>query len=300
MSAALIKAFQPERVLQVDTQAKSVVVLGAISGESAVLRLEKTPFGSDPAVHQLIATVQELNSNDVYFWSVAELVQDLGPNAGAKISLIYPATEQHIAKYKPQTVRMVCETPQDYEEVVAPYIATQRGARTQWVDNILHHGKEAETVVARDNDETRGYVLLPDMKWDQRLVELLYLVAIAMRADVASVRDLRGSHAPWLRSMLQLVRAAVAERYGVLPAQLRLFFHYQPLYYHLHVHVVNVAHPGLGDGVSAGRAILLDDVVANVELDPDYYKKRTLFYQLGSGHALYDALTARNDLKESC
>lgn len=52
---------------------------------------------------------------------------------------------------------------------------------------------------------------------------------------------------------------AIQERYGVPASQLRLFVHYQPSYYHLHVHFVHVS--VASHGTSAGKAIVLDDVI---------------------------------------
>lgn len=52
---------------------------------------------------------------------------------------------------------------------------------------------------------------------------------------------------------------AIQERCGVPASQLRLFVHYQPSYYHLHVHFVHVS--VASHGTSAGKAILLDDVI---------------------------------------
>jgi m7GpppX diphosphatase len=51
----------------------------------------------------------------------------------------------------------------------------------------------------------------------------------------------------------------VQQRYGVPPSQLRLFVHYQPSYYHFHVHVAHIRHEAAG--CLAGKAVLLDEVI---------------------------------------
>jgi hypothetical protein len=49
-------------------------------------------------------------------------------------------------------------------------------------------------------------------------------------------------------------------RYGLEPDELRIFVHYQPSYYHLHVHFMHVKHDA-GAGMAAGKAHLLDDLI---------------------------------------
>ena len=49
------------------------------------------------------------------------------------------------------------------------------------------------------------------------------------------------------------------EKYGIGEEKLRIFIHYQPTYYHFHVHFVHTSHVGMG--IAAGQAHLLDDVI---------------------------------------
>ena len=68
--------------------------------------------------------------------------------------------------------------------------------------NILEKKAEVERVVFEDNDPETGFVLLPDLKWDQKQIENLYLVAIGRRQGIKSLRDLDRSHLPLLRNIL--------------------------------------------------------------------------------------------------
>lgn len=56
-------------------------------------------------------------------------------------------------------------------------------------------------------------------------------------------------------SCLQAIKA----KWGVGADELRVLLHYQPSYYHLHVHFAHLACPAAG--VAAGKALLLDDVI---------------------------------------
>lgn len=288
----LIAKFQSQRVLKSDPQTKSLAILGTIEGKDAIISLEKSPFSVDDDfnVADAVESIRLIQNNDIYYWSLANLVQHLDNTPGAKVNVIYPATETHIRKYGTQKQHYVTETAKIYEDKVKPYIETQKGDRIQWVYNILFHGKESETFIHHNEDPTDGFVLLPDMKWDRISMEALYLIAIVKRKDIASVRDLTGDHVEFLEKLNSSVKALASEKFPIASDALRVFIHYQPSYYHFHVHVVSLSHPGLGDGINVGKAMLLDDVIENLKFAPDYYQKRTLHYVIGENHGLWSAL----------
>ncbi|XP_037077165.1 LOW QUALITY PROTEIN: m7GpppX diphosphatase-like [Pollicipes pollicipes] len=152
----------------------------------------------------------------------------------------------------------------------------------QWVYNILEHRSEAERIVCEDIAPETGFVLLPDLKWDGRTLETLYLVAIVRRRDLRSLRDLRAEHLPLLRNIWTKGTEAIKEKYGVPAWQLRVYFHYQPSYYHLHVHFTSVRFDAPGTHV--GKAHLLPSVISNIELPAaDYYQRATLSYFVRCG-----------------
>jgi m7GpppX diphosphatase len=74
-------------------------------------------------------------------------------------------------------------------------------------------------------------------------------------------------------------------KYGVPSLQLRVYVHYQPSYYHLHVHFTHLNYDAPGTVV--GRAHLLDDIINNLELQDDFYKRKTLTYILRENDGLY-------------
>lgn len=284
----LVSQFSFTRVLKSDSQTKTISILGKIDNKDAIVTIEKSHFntGSDLDLQKLITELSLINSNDVYYWSTATLFQEVLELPGAKLNLIYPATETHIRKYDDQKLHYVRETPEMYQKYVIPYIETMKGDRLKWVYNILFEGKESETFVYHDKSPT-GFVLLPDMKWDGKNLDTLYLCCIVNRLDISCVRDLNDSHIDYLTNLQKIVKEVTFNKYGIKPDQLRVFLHYQPSYYHFHLHIVNVQHPGLGDGIAIGKAILLDDVIDNLKLDGQYYTKKTIGFVLGENHGLW-------------
>ena len=66
--------------------------------------------------------------------------------------------------------------------------------------------------------------------------------------------------------------------------KLRIFLHYHPSHYHLHVHFTATT---VDHGALTERAHLLHDVIENIKLDSAYYQKRTLTAPLIKGHKLH-------------
>ena len=74
--------------------------------------------------------------------------------------------------------------------------------------------------------------------------------------------------------------------YHVHPSQLRVFVHYQPTYYHFHVHFTHVEYDA--PGCIVGRAHLLQDIIENIEnFDSNYYAKRTLHFHISEQNKLF-------------
>ncbi|CAN3372994.1 hypothetical protein DIURU_002884 [Diutina rugosa] len=280
----IIARFTLQRQLANDPQTKSAAFLGTIDGQPAILKLEKTPIDeSTPNIAALITKCNVLQQNDIYSWAQAHVDEEYG----AKLDLIWPCTETHIRKYDTQKYHMVTETAEMYHKYVVPYIKTQQGDRIKWVYNILYDGKESETFVYHDKDPKFGFVLLPDMKWDRTNLDALYLTCIVNRKDIASVRDLTGADVPWLEDLKALIVMATRAKYSVAADQLRVFVHYHPSYYHFHIHVVNVAHQGLGYGITVGKAIMLDDIITVLKVKPDFYATEPLTTIMGENHGLW-------------
>jgi m7GpppX diphosphatase len=166
---------------------------------------------------------------------------------------------------------MVEETPEIYEEKVRPYMLSKReGGRLNWVYNIIDGITEVEDVIfrtpkGRDGDE--GFLLAPDLNWDRKTMEALHLLAIVERLDVWSLRDLRKKHIPWLKHMREKLLQSTVETYkekGLERDQLKLYVHYQPTYYHFHIHIVHVALEA-GGTQATGKAIGLESIISQLE-----------------------------------
>ncbi|CAG8677810.1 24393_t:CDS:2 [Gigaspora rosea] len=295
-----LREFKLTRVLNEDSRTKSTTLLGTIrtsqtnKSNQAILLFEKLPFESSE--HKILsAQIDQLTSsekNDIYYWYKGIFHKDKKwPDF--KATLIWPATETLISKYSLQQRYMVRETPQIYEMFVAPFIKSTPPSSIQWVYNILQKKSEAEKIIFEDVDEEKGFILLPDMKWDCKTLESLYLVAIVHKNGIKSMRDLNESHLPLLKSLRNNILEIVPQRFpGVGADELRLFVHYLPSYYHFHVHVTHLRYDTIAGGISIAKAYLLDDIIDNIEtFAGDYYQRCTLTYVIGENDELFSKLS---------
>ncbi|KAI0777504.1 scavenger mRNA decapping enzyme [Trametes elegans] len=311
-STEILQHFQFERVLNEDPVTHALTLLGTlpVKGSSehtqAIVRIEKTALtseGADRLLSELLQDSKSIEGTDIYHWLFGWL-KGSSDRPDVKINIVHPATEVHIRKYSRQEVAIVHETPDLFERIVKPYISAFPPSRTQWVDDILTGASEADKVLFRDPSPDSGYVLLPDMKWDLVTISSLYLVAIAFNRSIRSLRDLNKTHLGMLKSIRREAARVAKERWGLEHGSLRMFIHYQPSYYHFHVHIVNANYQGL-PGMSAGQAHLLDDIISlsqqtnrarQIECDPDdgpsILQRLTLTYALGEQHGLYGPMKA--------
>ena len=58
-----------------------------------------------------------------------------------------------------------------------------------------------DRVLYNDPDPETGFLILPDLKWDQKQVENLYLTGLA-RKGIWSMRELRQEHLPLLKKLV--------------------------------------------------------------------------------------------------
>ncbi|EPS45643.1 hypothetical protein H072_370 [Dactylellina haptotyla CBS 200.50] len=296
-----IRSFKFERVLNQDTGRKTLNLLGTIDGQYAIITAEKTAFSAtSPATlvspDQGLTALNLLQKNDIYHWFMGTIAQSAADNAAVKVNMIYPCTDVHIKKYSAQQLHMVVETPEIYDKYVLKYIKQKtEGGRLNWVYNILSHKEESEKIIFEDEDPKMGFILLPDLKWDLVTMTTLYLSVIVHRTDIRSIRDFTPAHIPFLNGLRTKVLNAVSEKYSLSRDFLKIYVHYQPSYYHFHIHVVHISHD-MGASASVGKAILLDEVIQVLEVMKIAqsasgkelgYKDLDMTYTLGEEHDLW-------------
>jgi m7GpppX diphosphatase len=203
--------FRVEKVLSCQANRKFAAVVGNFpkdceSGDDtkAVITLERRAFDPDSVADLLLKSNLTLDFSNAEYSSYN--LATAAEYCGIKCDVIHPATAKHIAKFQEPDLRILRETPAIYRDVTRPYIeADERGERIKWVHNILDKKKEADRILFEDPDSVNGFIMVPDMKWDQSTLSDLYCLAIVNRRDIISLRCLTTEHLPLLNNLLEKV-----------------------------------------------------------------------------------------------
>ncbi|KAH7398399.1 HIT-like domain-containing protein [Pyrenochaeta sp. MPI-SDFR-AT-0127] len=271
---SLIPRFKLVRLLNSDQAGRRISLYGTIDSQPALLIAERAAFDTSTSNINSFSTslrnIKNLGANDIYAWFLANSNPDYTGEDGQappdfKLNLIYPCTEKHVKKYEKQGLRVVTETPEIYAKYVRPYMQRQRekGA-LNWVFNIIEGRTEQEDVMYRESGE-EGFLILPDLNWDRKTLGSLHLLGIVERRDVWSVRDLNNSMVEWVKHMREKMIEATAKLYPDIERdELKLYVHYQPTYYHFHIHIVHVSLEA-GNTQATGKALGLENIISQLE-----------------------------------
>jgi len=275
---------------QIDAETRKKPRLDAVAGGSESSAPADTP--EDPSGKE--------NNSKV---DLTKCIMAAASGSGAfDVELISPASARQITRAMPSLGHtLINETPEMYESIVRPYIkSVVDSGSLSWIANVVQVKKEKERLLVNHDD----FIVNIDTKWRSHPDPLttsrdewrdhpstcdLYCLGIVKISDIASLRDLRGAHRRLLEDMRSEGLAAIESVYGVACDQVRVFVHYQPQFYHFHVHFTRLENE---TGCAVERGHLLSDILQNLEGDGEYYAKRTITYKLKKGSALENLIAS--------
>ena len=115
----LLSQFKLERILSENSLTKSVAVFGRLPSDSgdnsAVILAEKTPFTQETAKN--LFTEKTTFKHNSQKGNIGQYTSD----AGIKLTVIHPATEEHLKEHTHQDTVMVQETAAAYAAKIKPY-----------------------------------------------------------------------------------------------------------------------------------------------------------------------------------
>jgi len=306
-----LRDFQFEEVLQDKTNGEYVVLKGNIQGKAALVKLSAKPLPATSLVGFVPCLSLQLHSESgaEYAYYQAELSRmnfcpflQMTPPQTYHIELICPASKRQIERSRAVAVALIEETPEMYKKVTEPFIQQLigDGKSIQWVYNILEKKKEVERIVY-DSGGTgpQDFIVSVDTKWkshpDPSIVpknewknkintQDVYCLGIVQLRGIHSLRALTAEHVPLLQAMMEDGLRAIEETYNVSRTEMRVFIHYQPQFYHLHVHYAHISNEL---GVTVERAHLLSDIIQNLMISSEYYLRKTITYRLQVSDKLY-------------
>jgi len=123
-----------------------------------------------------------------------------------------------------------------------------------------------------------------------------HVMALVSDSKLKCVRDLcMQSHVDLLKRIKTHILEEIEKIYNLKPHAVLGFVHYMPHYYRLHIHFRTVPSEKEEDeqswndrwkAVSISKALLLDDIIENLEMDLGYYQKCSLTCRVKRTHPL--------------
>jgi m7GpppX diphosphatase len=166
-----------------------------------------------------------------------------------------------ISKIKKKTKKIVYETYQEYIN----YLEEREPSKDVWIYNIINGIAEQDKILYRDNK----CIIVPSFVWDSINPNNLHILCLPLDKSIRTIRSLDNSHIELLLHMKRVTLYIIEHKYSLHEDQLKIYFHYDPSTYHLHIHFVNLE---VESGSSVEYSHDFDSVVFNLRLCPEYYK----------------------------
>ena len=219
--------------------------------------------------HILPKNIQNTNSSNITLSYKNDRFTKYNTNMNCEIecNVVWPANEKEVSSSKKQIRKRIFETPEMYQKLIYPKVIN---TSPKWMQNIIDEKNEQEYILYQDEH----FVLMPDTKWNGEDIQDIHCLGIVKNTKLMSIRDLNSSHIPLLEHIYKIGLKVMNELYNIDDDELRVYFHYHPTYWQLHVHFNSLNIMSRGTGIDF--AISLKTVVRNIKLVPDYYQKATL------------------------
>jgi m7GpppX diphosphatase len=156
-----------------------------------------------------------------------------------------------------------------YDEYLR-YIAKRDPAKDQWIYNIIDGTSEQESVLYRDE----LCIVIPTYMWDGKNVDKLHVLCMPMDLSLRCIRSLNSLHIPLLEHMKRKTIDIIKNNFNLDEHSLKMFFHYEPSTYHLHIHFVNSSCHDSRSSVEYSHE--LNNVIFNLSIYDNYYKQAIL------------------------
>ena len=244
---------------------KRINLLGTFNNKQIILIIEKLNFDKNE-IDKVIRNIdlkKLLCKNDIYYKYIFDSLQE------NSITIIEDVTLEIIEKYKKKQYKIMKESYQFYQNNFKKKIEKDFDKNTLWIQNILNKKEEQNNILYQD----KNFVLLPDIKWDQKNMNDLYYLAILNKYDnkfVTNIRDLTYDHIGLLEDLLVKSKKEIFSKHGIRDDKLLAYVHYHPSYYIFHVHFTLISNDNFID--SNFRNIFLSEIIQNLKIKKDYYQ----------------------------
>ena len=171
-----------------------------------------------------------------------------------------------VSKMKSSEKKIIRETYKSYLKT----LENRDPKKDKWIYNILDGISEQESILYRDE----LCIVIPTYMWDSTNVDKLHILCLPTDTSLRSIRSLTNEHIPLLEHMKQVTTEIIKIKYNLDEYYLKMFFHYEPSTYHLHIHFVNASNHDSRSSVEYSHE--LNNVMFNLSICSNYYKRAIL------------------------
>jgi m7GpppX diphosphatase len=171
-----------------------------------------------------------------------------------------------INKMRKSEKKIIRESFDDYLK----YIGKRDIEKDRWIYNIIDGVSEQDDILYRDHK----CIVIPTYTWDGENIDKLHLLCLPIDTRLRCIRSLNSHHIPLLQHMKYITLDIIKSKYNIDECYIKMFFHYEPSTYHLHIHFVNVSNYDSRSSVEYSHE--LNNVIFNLSICSDYYQKAIL------------------------
>ena len=153
-----------------------------------------------------------------------------------------------------------------YEEYLK-FIDSYNIEKDKWIYNIIDCICEQDKIIYRD----KICIIIPTYTFNGIDINKLHILSMPIDKSLRCLRDLNGSHINLLLYMKNKTIEIILSKYGLNESNLKIYIHYEPTTYHLHIHFVNIEFTEANSSVEYSHEI--NSIIYNLGIDYNYYQK---------------------------
>jgi m7GpppX diphosphatase len=166
------------------------------------------------------------------------------------------------SKLKSFCRKITRESYQEYLDFISKYDSN----KDKWIYNIIDGYEEQEHILYQDD----RIVIIPDYKWNNKDCNKLHILTLPKDKTLRSIRSLDATHIDLLQYCQKKTCEIIKSLYDIDIDTLKMYFHYAPTTWHLHIHFVHLQN--LDTNSSIEYCHDLSTVIFNLSISSDYYK----------------------------
>ena len=167
-----------------------------------------------------------------------------------------------VTKIKQTEKKIIRETYKSYLKT----LENRDPKKDKWIYNILDGSSEQDSILYRDDK----CIVIPTYMWDSVNIDKLHILCLPIDLNLRSIRSLTNEHIPLLEHMKKVTTEIIKNKYDLDECYIKMFFHYEPSTYHLHIHFSNILNHDSRSSVEYSHE--LHNVMFNLSICSNYYK----------------------------